>query len=62
MITMLLVGFGALVVIAVIVGVVDAARAADRRFVASERRLAWERRQQSRRASATASAWGDEDD
>ncbi|GAY09345.1 hypothetical protein [Pseudonocardia sp. N23] len=62
MIALLLVGFSALVVLAVIVGVVDAARAADRRFVASERRLAWERRQQHRHASATASSWDDEDD
>ncbi|MGD9989860.1 hypothetical protein [Pseudonocardia sp.] len=62
MITLLFAGFGALVVIAVIVGVVDAARAADRRFIASERRLAWERRQQRRRTTPTATAWGDEDD
>lgn len=59
MITMLLIGFGALVALAVIVGIVDAARSADRRYVAAERRMAWERRQQHQRATGPA---GDEDD
>lgn len=59
MITMILIGFGVLVAIAAIVGVIDASRSADRRFIASERRHEWESRQAYHQAGPS---WADEDD
>lgn len=45
MITYIAIGIGFLVVVAVIVGIVDAAQAAEWRQVARERRERWESRQ-----------------
>lgn len=43
-ITLIVVGLALLVLIAIVVGVVDRASAAGRRFVAQERRQRWESR------------------
>ena len=49
MITLVVVGLAALVVLALVVGLVDAAQAADRRWVARDRRANWEQRQREDR-------------
>ncbi|GEL19162.1 hypothetical protein [Pseudonocardia asaccharolytica] len=61
MITVIAVGFGVLLTIGVIVGILDAANAAQWRWVAAERRRDWEDRQLERSAHGYDS-WADEDE
>ena len=49
MIMLVVLGLVALAVLALVVGLVDAAQAADRRWVARDRRAAWEQRQREDR-------------
>ncbi len=46
-ITLLVVGIVVLAVIAIVVGVIEAAQAPERRWIAAERRAAWEARRPS---------------
>lgn len=52
MIAVLAIGLVALIVLAVLVGIVDAARAGTWRGIARERRAAWEQRQREERLTA----------
>jgi hypothetical protein len=51
MIAVVVTGLVAIAVLAVLVGLVDAARAGEWRRIAHERRVAWERRQREERAA-----------
>ncbi|MFC5994599.1 hypothetical protein ACFQE5_10295 [Pseudonocardia hispaniensis] len=62
MITVIALGFGALLAIGVIVGILDAATAAQWRWVAAERRRDWEGRQRLERLTHGSDSWADEDE
>lgn len=49
MITLIVIGLALLVLLAVVVGIVDRAGAARRRFIAGERRERWEAQRAARR-------------
>lgn len=62
MITVMAVGSAVLVVIAIVVGIVDATQAGRWRDIAADRRENRERRQQLHDVPDDYAGWGDEDD